>query len=69
VGHRIADAGRHVLIGVLGLCIAYVVAKAIRPFDRIYRRDQLMPGGRLLLRLATGALRRLKEGRRTPQDV
>lgn len=58
VGARISDAGNHVLIGVLGALLTYVAAKVIRPFGRIYRRDQLIPGERLALRLVNWALRR-----------
>jgi hypothetical protein len=63
VGNRIADFGTHVLYGILGACLTYVVAKLIRPFGRIYRRDQILPGERPFMDLVTMALRRADRGR------
>jgi hypothetical protein len=48
VGQRISDAGTHVLYAALGACFTYVASKLIKPFARIYRHDQLIPGERLL---------------------
>ena len=61
VGDKIADAGTHVLLGVLDALLAYVVAKVIRPFSRIYRHDQIVPGERPVLELTSAVLRRLDE--------
>ena len=61
IGNRISDAGQRVLIGALTACLTYIVAKIIRPFNRIYRNDQLVPGERLVLRLMNGALRKAAE--------
>jgi hypothetical protein len=58
VGARISDAGQHVLYGVLGACLTYVLAKLIHPFARIYRKDQVVPGERPTLRLVNRALRK-----------
>jgi hypothetical protein len=51
VGNRISDAYRHILVGVLGACLTYIVATVLRPFGTIYRKDQLVPGERTALRL------------------
>jgi len=64
VGSKISDAGQHVLFGALVACLTYIVAKAARPFDRIYRKDQLVPGERIMLRCAHWALRKADEGSR-----
>lgn len=65
VGDRIADAGRRVLFGVLIACCAYILARLIRPFDRIYRIDQIVPGERPALRLLDAALARQNRGQLT----
>ena len=56
VGSTIDDAGQHVLIGLLGAIATYIAAKVIKPFARIYRKDQLVPGERLAVRCLTWAL-------------
>lgn len=68
VGNKIADAGDHVLYGVLGACLTYLLAKLIRPFARIYRKDQLLTGERTVLRLASAGLRRVDESTHRPSQ-
>lgn len=60
VGNRISDAYRHILIGVLGVCFTYIMAVVIRPFGKIYRKDQLLPGERVVLRLLNRLARTLE---------
>ena len=61
VGNRIADAGDHVVVGVMGVCLSFIVAGLIRPFGRIYRRDQLAFGQRFVLRQVSDVLRKADE--------
>ncbi|GAC1473321.1 MAG: hypothetical protein PVSMB7_27140 [Chloroflexota bacterium] len=58
VGNRISDAGLHVLYGVVGVCLAYLLAFLIHPLAAIYLKDQLLPGERRVLRMEDWALRR-----------
>lgn len=58
VGARISDAGHRVLVGVFAFLLTYLVAKVMRPFDPIYRKDQLLPGERPVLRRVREWLRR-----------
>lgn len=57
VGNRVSDAYRHILFGVLGVCLTYIMAAVIHPFGTIYRKDQLLPGERPALRLLNRLLR------------
>jgi hypothetical protein len=59
VGNNIHDAGWHVLLGTVGALFTYVAAKLVRPFARIYRKDQLVPGERPTVGCATSVLRRV----------
>jgi hypothetical protein len=61
VGANISDAGTHFVYGVVGLHLIYIAIALIRPFARIYRKDQIIPGERPLLR----SLKRLLSGRRS----
>jgi hypothetical protein len=56
VGNKISDAGYHVVIGALGCVFTYIAAKLIRPFGRIYRKDQILPGERVVLGLIAWTL-------------
>jgi hypothetical protein len=64
-GGAISDAWTHVLFTGFGAVVTYVVAKLVKPFQRIYRRDQLVPGERPAIRLVSAILRgadRLRPG-------
>ena len=58
IGNAIDDAGRRVVLGVEGVILTYVVAKLVKPFDAIYRKDQLIPGARLVTRCLDWILRK-----------
>lgn len=58
VGSKVEDATSHVVMGVEGTVATYIVAKIVRPLERIYRKDQLVTGARPVLRLANWLLRR-----------
>lgn len=62
VGNRVDDATSHVVLGAEGTIGTYILARIVRPFDRIYRKDQLVTGGRPFLRLASWTLRRVDRG-------
>lgn len=64
VGAAINDAFAHVLIGVLGCLLTYLVAKLLKPFARMYRRDQVVPGERTAVGFLTWLLRRTDDARR-----
>jgi hypothetical protein len=57
-GAKIGDAGLHLLYGVAGLAVTCIVAVLVRPFARVYRRDQIIVGERPMLRWAAALLRR-----------
>jgi hypothetical protein len=59
VGSNISDAGYHFLLGIAGITLTYIVASLIRPLARIYRKDAVIPGERLVLRLINTCLARL----------
>ncbi|HLJ68743.1 MAG TPA: hypothetical protein VKX16_15420, partial [Chloroflexota bacterium] len=59
VGSNISDAGAHLMLTGLGIVVVYVAAKMINPLGRMYRRDQLVPGERTVVRLACWILRRI----------
>ena len=59
VGNTVDDATSHVVLGAEGTIGTYILARIVRPFDKIYRKDQLVTGQRPFLRLANWTLRRV----------
>ena len=53
---KIGDAGLHLLYGVVGVVLTVAVAMVVRPFARIYRRDQILLGERPVMRWAAAWL-------------
>jgi hypothetical protein len=62
VGANISDAGHHFLLGVVGIHLVWLVAVLIKPFARIYRKDQIISGERSMLRMLNTMLRRIARG-------
>jgi hypothetical protein len=59
IGSNISDAGHHFLLGIVGIHLTFIAGALIRPFARIYRKDAIIPGERLVLQLTNSALARL----------
>ncbi|GAC1445706.1 MAG: hypothetical protein NVSMB52_07830 [Chloroflexota bacterium] len=63
VGNRVNDATSHVVLGAEGTVGTYIAAKMVRPFSRMYRKDQLVTGGRPILRFVNWTLRHFDRGK------
>lgn len=59
VTSNVSDAGHHFLLGIVGIHLAYIIGALIRPLARIYRKDAIIPGERLALRLTNHVLTRI----------
>jgi hypothetical protein len=61
IGAKFSDAYTHLILGVVGAHLIYLVAKLIRPLTRIYRKDQLVSGERFVLSVLDWLLKKLTE--------
>ncbi|HEX6506813.1 MAG TPA: hypothetical protein VF221_04200 [Chloroflexota bacterium] len=59
IGSNISDAGTNFMLGLIGIHLVFIVGALIRPFARIYRKDQVVSGERWFLRVLDGTLRRV----------
>lgn len=59
IGAKFSDAYTHLILGVVGAHLVYLMAKLIRPLTRIYRKDQLVSGERFVLSALDWLLKKL----------